>query len=726
MKQLLVIPVLFIGLTLLAQEKKKITLEDIWSGGMFRAESVYGLRSMNNGIHYTTLEGDRNGQSINKYSYKTGDMVEKLVAASDLTLQDRPGSLRIDGYQLSADEKRVLIGTETERIFRYSTREMNYVFDIASKKLTPLEEGEKQRYATFSPSGSNVAFVRENNLYIKSVDGGELTQVTKDGMPNSIINGATDWVYEEEFAFDKAFFWSPNGTKLAYYRFDETMVNEFNMAKYGGLYPNDYRFKYPKAGEENAKVKIFIYDLVSKKTVEALVGTYEYIPRVKWSPNDDQLIVFTMNRLQNDLNLYGVNSSTGEGKVVYRETSKTYIEINDHMQFVDKSSFIWVSEKDGYYHLYKVTPNAGGELKMAAITRGSWDISDVYGLDKKRGIIYFQASMKSPLEREVYSVSVNGGTPKLLSKKDGTSRASFSKGFKYFVHYNSTATRPNYVSLHAASGKEIRVLKDNKQLSERLESFELGNVEFTTFKSADGQDLNASIIRPADYDNDRAYPVLMYVYGGPGSQTVRNSWGGSNYFWYQMLASKGYIVVSVDNRGTGARGYDFRTCTYRELGKLETEDQIAVARQLGEMENIDKDRIGIWGWSYGGYMSSLCLFKGEGLFKMAIAVAPVSNWKYYDTIYTERYMDTPQNNPGYEQNSPINYVDKKTGNYLLVHGTADDNVHFQNAVEMAAGLQRANKQFDLMIYPDRNHGIYGGNTRLHLFTLLTDYVTENL
>lgn len=718
---LLAIGIVF-GLCATAQDKKNISLEDIWKYGTFRTEMVYGLRSMNDGEHYTSLERDRGGSSIVKYAYKDGSMVDKLVQSINLLPQGSSEPLKIDDYSFSADEKKLIIATESEAIYRHSTREKNFVYDLESKELTELDKEEKQRYASFSPKGNAIAFVRENNLFYKNLVSDEIIQITADGQYNQIINGATDWVYEEEFAFDKAFFWSPKGDKIAYYRFDETSVIEFNLPKYGELYPQDYRFKYPKAGEENARVSIHIYDLNTKKIVKAELGDYEYIPRIKWTSDNNLLSVISMNRLQNDLKLHFVDASTGSASLIYSEKSETYIEINDYLHFLNDNSFLWLSERDGYNHIYLI--DSKGQKKQ--ITSGAWEVTDIYGIDETKGDIYFQAAAKTPMQREVYKVSIKNAKLSELSKKDGTNTAAFSKGFKYFINYYSNINQASYITLHRSSGKEIRVLKDNEELQKKLENYSLSPAEFMRINTSDELSLNAWMIKPVDFDPNKKYPVLMYVYGGPGSQTVQDRWGGANYLWYQMLAQKGYIVVSVDNRGTGARGYAFRTLSYEQLGKYETEDQINAAKKLAELPFVDANRIGIWGWSYGGYMSSLCLFKGSDVFKTAIAVAPVTNWKYYDSIYTERYMGLPSENKGYDDNAPISHVGGLEGKYLLVHGTADDNVHFQNAIELVSALQAADKQFDMMVYPDRNHGIYGGNTRLHLYRLMTNYILENL
>ena len=706
--------------------QKKITLEQIWASGMFQPESVYGLKSMNDGVHYTLLDNDRGStQKINQYAYATGELVKTIVDLSIIELAETKGApFKVDGYSFSSDEKKILFSTQTEKIYRHSTRSTYYVYNIASKKIELLST-EKQRYATFSPTGDKVAFVRDNNLFVKEIgDDGVETKLTYDGEKNAIINGATDWVYEEEFAFDKAFFWSPAGNSIAYYKFNESSVKEFNMPIYGTLYPEDNPFKYPKAGEKNSTVQIEVANIingnVSTYSPEASV---EYIPRVKWSKTDDALIIYTMNRHQSNLKLVNYNPSEESSSILYEEDNDAYINITDNFYVVGANKgFIFTSEKSGFNHLHYQSWNGS---KNYQITKGDWEVTEVYGFEEKSGTIYFQGAKKSPMDREVYKTSIKGSEPEKLTPLAGWNKATFSSGFKYFINYHSTASSPSYISLHKISGKEIRVLKDNTVLNLTLTKCDISKPEFMTIP-VNGEKLNAYMIKPSNFDPSKKYPVLMYVYGGPGSQTVKNSWGGANYLWYQMLAQKGYIIVSVDNRGTGARGEKFKKLTYKQLGKYETEDQISSAKWLAGQSYVDANRIGIWGWSYGGYMSSLCLFKGNDIFKTAMAVAPVTNWKYYDSIYTERYMQTPEENSGYDENSPISHVDSLKGNYLLIHGTGDDNVHFQNSIEMVTALQKANKQFDFMMYPNKNHGIYGGNTRLQLFQMLTNYVEENL
>lgn len=707
--------------------KRSFTLEEIWKENKFKMEMVSGLNSMKDGVHYTSLESDSTGGFIVKYSYKTGLAVDTIITPEMLVPEGGAKPVEVESYQFSSEETKLLLSSESEAIYRHSSKEYYYVYDLKSAKLSKLSE-EKVRLAEFSPAGNFVAYVKDNNLFIKDITPGAGSEapITTDGKWNEIINGAADWVYEEEFSFDKAFSWSPDGKKIAYYRFDESKVKEFSMDMFGTLYPSQYRFKYPKAGEDNAKVSIHIYNLETKQSRKVNIGNnYEYVPRIKWTKDADVLSIQTMNRHQGALDLILANSETGETKYILSEKSDTYIDISDDLTFLDdKKHFIWTSEKSGYNHIYLYKLN--GEL-VRQVTNGNWDVTGFRGIDEESKTLFYISAEDSPIVRKLYSISLDGSGKKKLSDKNGFNEADFSGKFQYYINYFSNSYGPYHITLNDASGREIRVLKDNQPLKDTLALYNISVKEFFKFKTSENVLLNGWMIKPQNFDSTKKYPVFMFVYGGPGSQTVQNNWSGGNFLWYQYLAQKGYIVVSVDNRGTGARGSAFKKCTYKELGKLETIDQVEAAKYLGSLPWVDKNRIGIQGWSYGGYMSSLCITKGADVFKMAIAVAPVTNWRFYDSIYTERYMQTPQENPGgYDDNSPINHVDKLKGKYLLVHGTADDNVHFQNSVEMVNALVKANKQFDLFFYPDKNHGIYGGNARLHLYTMMTNYILENL
>ncbi|MBA3972078.1 MAG: DPP IV N-terminal domain-containing protein, partial [Bacteroidetes bacterium] len=613
-----------------------------------------------------------------------------------------------------------------------STRETYYVYDRKSKSLTPVSAGEKQMYATFSPDGTKVGFVRGNNIFIKDLASGKETQLTTDGLHNNIINGATDWVHEEEFAFSVAYFWSPDSKKIAYYKFDESKVKEFSFNEFNNkLYPTDNKYKYPKAGEANSVVTIHAYDIAtaSDKLMDIGKEVDQYIPRIKWTMDANTLSIVRMNRHQNKLELMFATASTGESNTVYTESCDTYIDIHegqgDYVYFTaDKMNFIIMHEKDGFNHIYRY--DMSGKL-MNQITKGSWDVVSFQGIDEKTKTIFYTGSETTATEKDIYSVKTDGSGKKKVSTEKGTHSPEFSNGMKYYIGTYSSANTPSSIAIYDARGKQIRVLENNEALVKKMSEFDITKKELFMFKTTEGVELNAWMIKPANFDAAKKYPVFLTFYGGPGSNKVNNSFDGKDYFWHQMLAEKGYIVMCVDNRGTMYRGKAFKHSTYKQLGKLEVADQIETAKYLGTLPYIDKTRIGTFGWSFGGYLSSLCITKGADYFKMAIAVAPVTNWRYYDNIYTERFMSLPQENAsGYDDNSPINHVSKLKGKYLLIHGSADDNVHYQNTMEMITALVNANKQFDMFIYPDKNHGIYGGNTRLHLYNKMTDFILNNL
>ncbi|MGB0423807.1 MAG: S9 family peptidase, partial [Flavobacteriales bacterium] len=684
------------------------------------------------GLHYTSLESsEKDGSQIVKYSFKTGEKIE--VIASSKSIFSDP-SRTIDDYDFSKDEQQILIATDQESIYRRSSEANYYIHNLEKSRSFPLTEFTlgKQRLAEFSPIGDMVCFMRDNNLFTVDLKYREEAQVTFDGKNNQIINGATDWVYEEEFGFSKGFYWSPKGDRIAYYKFDESAVKEFQMATYGDLYPEQYKFKYPKAGEDNSVVSIFIYDteeLVSKK-VDLGENKEQYIPRIQWTKSNDKLCIMRMNRHQNHLEFLMTDLRAEQPfsigtKTIYEERSSTYIEINDNLIFLqDGKSFLWNSEKDGFNHIYQFGLN-GKEIQQ--LTSGNWDVIEFYGVNEEDGMIYFSSAQENALERHVYVKGINKRTFKKLSDKSGTNDAAFSKGFKYYINYNSAANSPYYITLHNSNGKLQRVLKTNEGLKKTLSKYNLSQKEFFTFENSGGTTLNAWMIKPPNFDASKKYPVYVNIYGGPGHNTVTDEWGGRNYLYHQLLAQEGYIVVSVDPRGSMYRGKEFKHSTYLQLGKLETEDFIDFGKHMASQPFVDADRIGIQGWSYGGYMTSLCMTKGAEVYSMGIAVAPVTNWRYYDSIYTERFMRTPQeNSEGYDDNSPINHVEKLEGSYLLIHGSSDDNVHYQNSMEMVDALVRANKQFDLFFYPNKNHGIYGGNTRLHLFTMMLNYTKNNL
>ncbi|WP_347160245.1 S9 family peptidase [Pontibacter chitinilyticus] len=713
-----------------AQQKKAVTLEEIYKDGTFRAQSVYGVNWMKDGQYYSSMVPDEQNRvyDIVKYDVTTGKPVSTIIEGESLVPEGSNQPIQYDDYTFSSDEKKVLFATESEQIYRRSSKADYYVYDITSKKLTKLSNGGKQFYATFSPDASRVAFARNNNMFFVDLSNMKETQITTDGKMNSIINGYADWVYEEEFSFAQAFHWAPDGSKIAFYTFDESQVPEYNMQLWGELYPQDYKYKYPKAGEPNSAIKISVYNVKSGKTVKMDTGaeTDIYIPRIKWTQDPNLLSIQRMNRLQNTLEILHANATTGQTNVVLKETDKAYIDITDDLTYLqDGKYFIHSSEKDGYNHLYLY--NMNGKL-VRQITNGNWEVSEFLGYDEKNDRLYYMSTEVSPLERHLYSISSKGKNKKRLTEKPGTHNINMSTDYKYYLDYYTSTTTPTIVSLHTAKdGKLIKVLEDNQALQNKLAQYNLAPKEFFTMKTEDGTLLNGWMIKPTNFDPNKKYPVLMFVYGGPGSQTVTNSWGGNDYLWYQVLADKGLMIVSIDNRGTGARGAEFKKVTYANLGKYEVADQVEGAKWLAKQPYVDASRIGIWGHSFGGYMTLLALTKGDGIFRAGISVAPVTNWRFYDSIYTERYLKTPQENPeGYDQNSPLTFADQLKGDLLEIHGTGDDNVHFENSVEMVDALVAANKQFDSFYYPNRNHGIYGGNTLLHRFTMMTNFLQDHL
>ncbi len=712
---------------------KELTNQLIWFSGEFRSNYVSGVRSMKDGEHFTRLQQENGGVAVVKFNYKTYDKVGTIVNSKDL--KDANGNpLRINDYTFSADEKQLLIATQQESIYRHSSKAFYYIYNIDKKELKPLSDNKKgkQRLAEFSPNGSLVAFVRNNNMYFTNLETGKEFEITQDGKTNEIIYGATDWVYEEEFSFHKGFEWNADGTKIAYYKFNESEVKEFQLTYYGSLYPDIYKFKYPKTGEDNSIVEVFVYDIALQQSGKCHLPDENdiYIPRINWSKDVSELFVTKLNRLQNKLDIIRFDCNPSgrwkmhfDGEVFYSEESKTYIDVHDNITFLKDGRFLWTSEKDGYNHLYLIDTKG----KATQITKGNWDIAEVYGINEETKTIYYLSAEDGPTQRQLYSIKLDGTGKTKLSKKKGFNSADFSSSMKYFINYQSDANTPTYISLHKNDGSEIKILEANEGLKAKVKEYDFQPKEFFSFKTTEDVELNGWMIKPPNFDESKKYPVFMTFYNGPGINLVNDSWGGANLYWHQLLAQKGYLVVCVDGRGTGYRGRDFKHVTYLQLGKYETIDQIEVAKYLGGLSYVDKNRIGVQGWSYGGYMASLCMTKGADYFKAGIAVAPVTNWRYYDNIYTERFMRTPQENgDSYDDNSPINHVDKLKGSYLLVHGGGDDNVHPQNTMEMIDALVKANKQFDLFYYPNKNHGIYGGTTRMHLFTKMTNFLLENL
>jgi dipeptidyl-peptidase-4 len=703
--------------------QQKISIEAIYTGA-FRAKGMDDLQALKNTNQYTVLNFDRtsNSSQIDLYDFATLKKVATLIDSKDFSNLEG-----IDSYTFSSDEKSFLIATNSDQIFRHSFVANYFIYERASKKLTPLFDYKIQE-PTFSPDGFQIAYAKDNNLFIYNIGTKTTKQITSDGKKNAVINGITDWVYEEEFAFVRAFDWSGDSKKLAYIRFDESQVPEFSMSMFNkDLYPTIETFKYPKAGEKNSEVSLHIYDVNTTLTKEINLKNYSdfYIARLKWTNDATILSAQVLNRHQDNLDLLLIDGNSGTPKVVLNEKDKAYVDVTDNLTFLKDNSFIWTSEKNGFNHIYVYDKT--GKLKNQ-VTNGNWEVTNYYGFDEKNQTVFYQSVENGSINRDVYRIGLNGKNKVRLSQNTGTNSATFSPNFNYFINSFSSATQPTIYTLNdAKTGKELQSIEKNEALSNKLAAYNLPTKEFFVLKTARGNELNAWIMKPKDFDSNKKYPVFMYQYSGPGSQQVNNDWNGTDDYWFMMLTQQGYIVACVDGRGTGFKGAEFKKTTQKELGKYEVEDQIDAAKVIGNYPFVDKTRIGIFGWSFGGFMASNCIMKGNDVFKMAIAVAPVTNWRFYDSIYTERYMQTPQENAsGYDENSPINHVDKLKGKFLLIHGSGDDNVHVQNSMQMMEALIQANKQFDSQIYPDNNHGIYGGKTRIQLYTKMTNFILNNL
>jgi dipeptidyl-peptidase-4 len=702
---------------------QNLSVESIWKSGEFYPNRVEGFTALSDGQSFTKIIEEDGQLLLKKYQFKdykgAGTVLVNLSG-----IQFNGKALEFDDVKLSKSGKWLLVQSNTTSIYRHSYSTTYYIYNIQSKETHKVSNTETpQTLGTFSPDETKLGYVAGNNLFVYDLINKTNKQITFDGKQNSIINGTTDWVYEEEFAITQGFEWSPDSKYLAFMRFDETNVKQFQMAMYGKLYPDEYTFKYPKAGEDNSKVTFHIANAETSALKNVNLGAYEYLPRFQWSPTKNEVFVSTLNRHQSQVKYHLVtNPENPTDRVFYEEQSDTYLDADNVILLKDGNSMLRTSEKDGYNHIYHLTFDG----KLSQVTSGNWDVMDLYGIDEKKGTVFYSSSENGAINKTLYSINWKGTDKKMLSKASGYHDAEYAPGFNYFIRKSSSAnTVPTY-ALCDRTGKEIQVLEANTELQNKLNGMNLSQKEFIQVDGADGK-LNAWMMKPANFDPNKKYPVYFNVYCGPGSNMVTNDYDGANYLYHELLTRKGYIVFCVDTRGTQFRGAKFKKSTYLQLGKLETEDLIAVAKNLQKETYVDPNRIGIMGWSYGGFMTSLAMTKGADVFKMGIAVAPVTNWRNYDNIYTERFMRTPQENAaGYDDNSPVNHADKLKGKFLLIHGSADDNVHYQNTMEFITALVKANKQFDLFIYPNKNHGIYGGNTRNHLYTMMLDYTIKNL
>jgi dipeptidyl-peptidase 4 len=696
----LIFLLLFLPVLTIAQ-KKQITLEDIYKKATFRGEFVAGFTPPADSLFDPKDIKDASGK--------------QLTNTSD--------------FRVSADKKRIIFFNGREPIYRRSSKATVYLYDVATKTIVQLNQG-KILHPEFSPDGTKIAYVYDNNLYVYDITSGNNKAITTDGKWNHIINGNCDWVYEEEFSFSQAYQWSPNGNYIAYYKFDESKVKEYQFTQFDNKYNKQYTYKYPKAGDSNSKVEIHIYNLANGTDVKAHYEQGDiYIPRIKWTQADNRLVVYWMNRHQDNLKLMMTDAATGASNLLYEEKNKYYIDIDDNWWYLkDGKHFVFTSEMNGYMQLYLYSLDG---KKKVQISKLKYDLADVNGVDEKNKLIYYTLAYPTPMDRNLFVSDFDGKNTKQLTTGTGTHRAELNDNFTQFYDYYSNINTPQVVTLYdIKKGVAVKnkVVNENNKLKDVLADYAISKAEFIKVPNTKGEILNGWMIKPPNFDPNKKYPVLFCNYGGPGSQQVANRFGAVS-MWHQMLAQKGFIVVSIDNTGTGFRGEEFKKKTYLQLGKFEIEDQIDAAKWIGKLPYVDNQNIGHWGWSYGGFMSSLAITKGADVFSAAVAVAPVTSWRYYDNIYTERYMRTPQENPqGYDDNSPINHVNKIRGKYLLIHGTADDNVHFQNSTQMISALVKANVDFETMYYPNKNHGISGGvdNTSFHLWGKMTNWILENM
>ena len=707
-------------------QDKKITIERIWDDYYFYPRGVAGYTAMPKSDYYTVVK--RGG--IERYSFATGDKIDLLVSNEELErLSGGAVNMgKVSSYEFTSDESKIVFAIDEESIWRRSTLAYYYVYDIAQKTLTLVADtNTKLHFAVLTEDGTKVLFARDCDLFYQDMATGRITQITRDGKPNAILNGYADWVYEEELDMSRAASWSPDGTKIAFQRFDESRVKEYNFALYDELYPTDFKYKYPKAGEDNSLVDVYIYDVANGNLSRVDLGdnTNCYFPRVYWMPNSRDAIILKLNRHQDQLDFIRYNTATKQQDIVYTDKNDKWLDVTDNYYFLkDGKTMIVTSERDGFNHIYKVTLGEG----LQQLTSGNWEVNEIQYVNEDKKLIYYLSNESGVLNRDLYSITFDGKKKTMLSSGDGWNQPSFSpNGHFYRNQYSNLNTLPVY-TIRDAKGKELRVLNDNKHVKETMDKYGFVQREIIHFTTDDGTELYGWMMKPANFNPNKRYPVMMTCYGGPGSQQVMNAYSSAqDLAFYQMLAQHGYICVCVDGRGTATRGDAFKKVIYQQMGKYEAIDQIAAANWLKKQSYVDGDRIGIWGWSFGGYLSALSLFRGDGAFKMAISVAPVTNWRYYANIYTERFMRTPQENPdGYDLNSPTTYAKDLKGSYLLIHGTADDNVHFQNAMELVKALNEAGVEYDQFFFPNKNHFIMGGNTRTYLYNKLAKYILEHL
>ncbi len=709
----------------LAAQGPALTVHSIFGSRDF-APDLIETQWMREGAAYTYLESD-SADETNLYRVDAGTGTRTLlVRGSELVAPGGREPIDVESYQFSRDASKLLIFTKSARVWRQNTKGTYYVWDFAAKRVLPVsKQPGYQMFAKFSPDGRRVAFVRDNNIFVTDLASGAETALTSDGGEN-VINGTSDWVYEEELDLRDAFRWSPDGQRIAYWRLDQTAIRPFYLLNQETLYPTLVPVRYPKAGTPNSEVKIGVVELASGRTSWVdLGGEHDiYVAAMDFADSSLEIWLTRLNRLQNRLDLLLADVRTGASHVIMTDTDSAWVDAHQPVWLDGGKQFLYRSERDGYSHLYLYT-RAGALVRR--VTPGDWDVLEVRGVDETARAVYVTGAIDGPTERPLLRVGLDGKSVTRISREPGAHNPEFDAARRFYVDYYARAGVPVVEQLRKADGTLVRTIADNAVLARKVAALGLKPPEFMKLRTPDGVELNALMIKPRDFDPAKRYPLLMYVYGGPGSQTVVDSWGGPAYLWYQMLAQDGYLIATVDNRGTGARGARFEKMTYLRLGHYESADQISAARNFGALPYVDGSRVAIWGWSYGGYMAARTLFLSGGVFKAAMAVAPVTDWRLYDTIYAERYMRTPGQNPqGYDEGSALAYADSLKGRFLLVHGTADDNVNFQNSVRLIQRLEQANKQFDMRIYPNKTHSISGGNTSENLFGLLTDWLKRNL
>jgi len=727
-------------------------IQDIFASGKFQPESLGEVQMLPDGGHYAMEDNDPATKAplIIRYSFEDKNPVDTLLNTAKDSL---PKGFKMEDYKFSKTGRYIIIEGNENHIYRHSSEAKYVVYDTKTKKMTPVFKGALVFYADMAPDESKVGFVYKNNIYIQNLnDNSTPKQITTDGETNKIINGKTDWVYEEEFAMCQVYNWSPKGDKIAFYRFDESKVKEYELTKYDSIYPTYYRYKYPIAGEDNSEVSIWIYNLNKDTKTKLDIGEKndQYIPRIKWTNDNNVLAIERLNRRQNDFELLFANATDFSIRKIYEEKNNTYVEITDNLFFLKDNSFLITSEAEGYNQIY--LHSSTGKL-IKKLTPGNFDVNNIEAVNEDSGIVYFSCQPE-PIHHWVFRAFLDGKYVERIDMKPprsyiesgvkdlkiiapysiqyfeyhGQLSAEFSANQQYYIQHWSSSANPPVVSIYKSNGDLVRTLIDNKDFAGDIKQYNLPPKEFFDLPIGNGITLDAWIIKPPHMNKHKKYPVLFTIYGGPGIQTVVDGWNGTGQeIWSRWLALKGYIVVSVDNRGTGGRGAEFKKCTYKKLGQLESDDQIAAAKYMASLPYVDASRIGVFGWSFGGYMTSLLLTKGADVFKTGVAVAPVTDWRYYDNIYTERYMLKPsENKNGYDSTSVLTYAKNLKGHLLIIHGLFDDNVHPQNTIALLKEFIKYNKKYDSEFYPDKNHGISGGNTRLHLFTRINDYILENL